>query len=415
MMTRPRHAVPTILSFLLCCAALTGCPNSYRGWCYLEDTDITTRCLVGSTEGGYFIIGENASPLDYHDAKRRTKVMTISSAGDLVSHQSFDYMTGRLGVQTDDGGMLLVGCVRPNGAMEPHVAKLDSAGTVLWEQQHSIANAHGFWPEAITRNAVGGCVVAGNNDWYSSLEIAILVFDAQGLMTAELYPDRDQLRMHVDKILIAANGDYLLSGVTRNGVGCVARLDLEGRLLWTKEYDERLVPGTFSPDRAPSHGPFFHAEFLAATTPDGGLVLACAPWQGTDYSVPKLIRTDAEGNILWTVENIAIAYVFQLTRTSWTIEDMLVNSQGQIVIAGTHVKTDFTLLPGFSWLSHGSGYIMQFNSSGKLNWRADLSTSSLDQEVRRIVQTSSGDYAVLSELGRDGVQLVRVRKNGRIM
>ena len=308
-------------------------------------------------------------------------------------------MGGYLGAATPDGGVLLVGGTGTSDSAEYqlHVAKQNGLGGSLWNLAYGEMGLGYLSASAMVVMPDGGCAVAGRC-YDGNRELPFLLrIDPQGTVIWERHMSREIGFLDVTRVVSVGESGYAVSGVGRLGEGRLLRLDADGNLLWSKQYDGNwnIVHG-FSVDVAP----------------DGGFVIAGAAHPAGGTSVPAVIRTDADGTVLWTVDDVVSTVNTFRLQTYYTAHDVLVDGEGRTVVVGEFVTCVVSIV-GES-VCTVKGYMMQFDSTGHLNWNRSLSTGSDGQTVNRVTLTPSGDYITVGETGSK-IQVIRVRTDGTVM
>jgi hypothetical protein len=195
---------------------------------------------------------------------------------------------GLSGCQTSDGGYIVTGITLSYGAgAQVYLVKTDRRGDTLWARTYGGAG----WDQgnSVRQTSDGGYIVAG---WTDSFGLAIQVY----LIKTDAYGDTIWTRTYggpdweysID-VRQTADGGYAVVGSRRIRPGIwdvyLIKTDSTGGLQWSKTY------GGNRDDRGSS----------VQQTPDGGYIIAgyCEYAGFSDYIV-CLIRTDPEGDTLWT-------------------------------------------------------------------------------------------------------------------
>ena len=162
------------------------------------------------------------------------------------------------------------------------------------------------------------------------------------------------------------------------------RVDADGNELWWRTYPD----GTSN---------------AVAVTSDGGFVIAgVSAVNGPE--VPTVLRTDADGNLLWEANDI----ITRAPASHYTVHDTVGDGEGRIVLVGEATKVRYigNTIPVIS----NEGYIMQLDSSGNLNWYKSLGSGF----VSGVALTDSGNYITTGRTA-DTLQVIRVDTSGHVM
>ena len=382
-----------ILALASC--GLIGCPQSHFGWVYSVGSEVTAECISRSPAGGYFVIGYGR-PASDSPTRQQAMALKLSEAGKKEWSRFFNGLGGGLGTASADGGVFLEGCGDSISTAQLRVAKRDGEGDSVWEVAYGDVGQTYLFPCAMVATGDGGCVIAGRRDGGSEELPFILKLTPQGSVVWERHMTREVGFLNGTKMVSVGDAGFAVSGYGRLGEGRLLRVDSEGNPLWWKQYD----------------GYWEGRGCAVDCTADGGFVLAGSPWKSDNTCVPVIIRTDGDGNVLWTVDNVLSSSRSTYTATYYTAHDMLVDGAGRIVVVG---EKRIEFYNGIEMQVTGSGFIMQLSSTGGLNWYRSLSTGPFDtQTVDRVALTASGDYITLGKKA-NGIQVIRVSTAGRVM
>ncbi|MGB2989941.1 MAG: dockerin type I repeat-containing protein [Candidatus Zixiibacteriota bacterium] len=192
------------------------------------------------------------------------------------------------GCQTSDGGYIVTGITLSyDSGAQVYLIKTDSKGDTLWARTYGGAG----WDQgnSVRQTSDGGYIVAG---WTDSFGLAIQVY----LIKTDAYGDTIWTRTYGDTaweysidVRQTADGGYAVVGSRRIRPGIwdvyLIKTDSTGGLQWSKTY------GGNRDDRGSS----------VQQTPDGGYIIAgyCG-YAGFSGYIVCLIKTDPEGDTLWT-------------------------------------------------------------------------------------------------------------------
>jgi len=224
---------------------------------------------------------------------------------------------GRSVEQTADGGYVVGGYTYSYGAgsNDVYLVRTNTAGDTLWTQ--TIGGADHDWSESVQQTADGGFVLAGTTKSFG--------VGQQDCYLVKVKPNGDTLwtrtlgGMQDDDgycVQQTADGGYILVGCTFSfGAGesdvYLVKTDAKGDTLWTRAFG----------------GTSYDYGCSVRQTSDGGYVVAGYTYSfGAGYTDVYLIKTDANGDTLWTR-----AYGGTLDDYGWSVQQ---TSDGGYVIAG---------------------------------------------------------------------------------
>ena len=251
-----------------------------------------------TSDSGYIIVGGTS------DLTLIADVFLIKTDpdGDTAWTNAFggtDYDEGRCVRETSDGGYIIAGFTQSFGASiaDAYVIRTDVNGDTLWTRTYGGQ----LWDEfsSIQETSDGGFIMAGYRTLYSDpnggdSDVYLVKTDADGdTLWTRLYGVNPGLwRDYGYSVQQTSDGGYIVSGETWYPGSpsweidvYLVRTDANGDSIWTRTYDrsERTDVGRF-----------------VQQTGDGGFIVAGYTHVfGTDYDV-YLIRTDADGDTLWT-------------------------------------------------------------------------------------------------------------------
>jgi hypothetical protein len=323
-----------------------------------QNTHTSAGKIIQTNDGGYVVVGANfGSSSEDWDSYDWWLVKTDSNAN-VEWEKTFggpyrDFAHSV--IQTSDGGYAIAGIMNDKTT----VVKTDSAGNLQWNKTYP--NGTNVSTQAsIIQTSDGGYAVAGD-DWErpshftffgSAPNVRLVKTDAFG---NEEWTKTYGVGTAVSAIQTSDGGYGLVC--TSSGLGFVfVKTDSLGELEWKKtcgnDVDDYGVSGV--------------------QTSDGGFVLF--GMLTVDRRCPGLIKTDAEGNVLWEknylrdraipvgmVGTLDGGYIFCATE-DWTIEE------GDV-----------------------SGEVVKVDSEGNISWVIGF----VDGNPVSVVQTSDGGYALV--------------------
>jgi hypothetical protein len=225
--------------------------------------------------------------------------------------------------QTSDGGYIAAGSVTgTDGHLGALILKLDSAGTMQWEQELDPPGSTGAYFNAVRQTSDGGYVAIGENyivddNFPYPTSVLVATFDASGkLRWQKGFNNTDEHGApngyeHALAGIQTSDGGYLVGGnwsnvppgpfpVEDSGGALLLKLDSNGNIEWQKAYNG----GVYCYFNGFNTVCVLITALPYAThqTADGGYVLAGLGNLELLDSVPQvpwLAKVDSAGNLLW--------------------------------------------------------------------------------------------------------------------
>jgi hypothetical protein len=310
--------------------------------------------LLVLSGGGFDLAGrENASSSD--------SIITFEKT---FGGKSSSY--GRSVAQTRDGGYIIVGTIEPFavGGQDIYVVKTDLKGNKIWEKTFTYGRASG---SSVAQTSDGGYIILGSAMSNSiKLDVFLVKTDSKGnkIWQKTFGGNKDDWG---ESIAQTNDGGYIIVGGTSSfGAGgndvYLVKTDAQGNILWQKTFGGKNDDAGFSIDQ----------------TSDGGYIIV-----GETHSLGKgksdvyLVKTDAQGNILW-----------QKT-FGGKAED-----EGRCV---AQTRDGGYILVGKT-CSFGAGgcdvYLIKTDGKGNKIWEKTFGGGS-DDEGNSVIQTKDGGYIIV--------------------
>ena len=304
---------------------------------------------------------------------------------------SYDY--GRSVVQTSDGGFIIAGYTNSFGAgnEDVYLVKTDTSGNQIWQKTYGGTNYdYGY---AVVQTSDGGFIIAGETSSFGAggSDVYLVKTDASGnLVWQKTYggTNYDSGR----SVVQTSDGGFVISGRTSSfGAGdnevYLVRTDAGGNLVWQKTYG----------------GTNADYDWSVVQTSDGGFAVTgfTLSFGAGGFDV-YLVRTDANGNLVWQKTYGGTNYD--------SGHDVVQTSDGGFIIAG---ETG----------SFGAGardvYLVKTDAGGNLVWQKTYGGTNYDYGYA-VVQTSDGGFIIAGEtvsFGAEGsaVYLVKTDAGGNLV
>jgi len=340
--------------------------------------------------------------------------------------------------QTSDGGYIVAGETNSftMGSLDIFLIKTDANGNIQWAKAYGGTGYDNA--RSVQQTSDGGYIVAGKTGSFGAgrYDIFLIKTDANGnVQWAKTYGGTDDEEAY--SVQQTSDGGYIVAGWTRSfGAGYddafLIKTDANGNIIWAKTY------GGTNLDSASS----------VQQTSDGGyIVVGSTASFGAGNSDIFLIKTDANGNIIW-------AKTYGGTGNDWAHSVQQTSDGGYIVAGYTNsfgagavflIKTDASgniiwaktyrgggaysvqqtsdggyILAGYT-RSFGAGgadiFLVKTDANGNIQW-AKTYGGMYDDEASSVQQTSDGEYIVAGFTASFGVNgdifLIKTDANGNI-
>jgi len=302
--------------------------------------------------------------------------------------------------QTSDLGYVLAGNTVGEYGVDVLVFKLTASGDTEWWGMYG---GEGGDDEAVSvlQSSDGGYVVAGyTNSFGNGLDdMWVLKLDSNGHVIWE-YSYGTGFFERANYVEQTRDGGYILGGMATGVVTghdfWALKIDSNGVVLWDRTYHLGTVT-----DR--------RIEAIHETSDSGYILAGSTVLSGTtDQSRAWVIKTDADGDILWdrTYNPFDPSY----PSSSVDVEDIRITSDGGYVLFGEATG------PGISGQDF---WVLKLNSNGDIEWDKAYGGPG-EEDAQPIRQTSDGGYIMAGATtsfgaGFKDVWIVKVNHNGDIV
>jgi uncharacterized protein YuzE len=344
--------------------------------------------------------------------------------------------------QTSDGGYIVAGITGSFVAESADIflLKTDANGNIIWAKTYGGANNE--WAHSIQQTSDGGYIVAGWTNTFGAgiTDIFLIKTDANGnVQWAKTYGGTSNIYAY--SVQQTSDGGYIVAGGTSSfGVGgaIFVKTDANGNVIWAKTYGGTRTDGASSVQQ----------------TSDGGYIVA--GWTtsfGAGLRDIILIKTDANGNVIWaktyggtgwdraySVQQtsdggyIVAGYTNSFGADSIDIFLIKTDANGNVVWAKTYGGTDddwaFSvqqtsdggyILAGGTWSFGAVGlgiFLIKTDANGNIQW-AKTYGGIYGNIAYSVQQTSDGGYIVAGYgwsfgTGSGDIFLIKTDANGNI-
>jgi len=351
-----------------------------------------------TNDGGYIVVGSSYQSGDYADVY----LFKTDSGGDTLWTKTYwesstNHDWGYSVQQTNDNGYILTGensSYGGTGRRTAYLIKTDNFGDTLWTKMFgdTLIDIIGY---SVIQTNDGGYALAGSI-WSSQngLDVYLMKTDNNGdtLWTKSYGRCDNEIGYSVQQ---STDGGFIISGITNSCESDSSRshvyllkTDNNGDTLWTKVYRKS--------DHDVGHS--------VQQTTDGGYIIAgeTNSWWGEDTRDVYIIKTDNNGDTLWTKtfggESYDEAYSVQQT------------IDGGYIIAGC---TDLT---GLGYHSYDV-LLLKIDHNGNTLWSKAFGGEDTDIG-RSVQQTTDGGYIITGWMFPNtnyaDIYLIKTDENGVI-
>jgi hypothetical protein len=250
-------------------------------------------CAKQTADGGYIITGWAES---FGSGNLDIYLIKTNANGDTLWTKTFggiDYENSSSVEQTADGGYIIAGGKFNNpftGYHNIYLIKTDSNGNSLWVKKFGGSSSHdsGY---SVHQTTDGGYIIAGSTQTFGndSIEAYLIKTDFNGdVLWLKTFGGINYDA--AGSVQQTTDGGYIIAGTTASfGAGYydiyLIKTNVNGDTLWTKTFG----------------GTNYDASASVQQTTDGGYIIAGYTESfGAGYIDTYLIKTNANGDTLWT-------------------------------------------------------------------------------------------------------------------
>jgi hypothetical protein len=271
------------------------------------------------------------------------------------------------------------------GNRDIFLIKTDANGNIIWSKTYG--GTYWDWAESVQQTSDGGYIVAGGTESFGAGGVFLIKTDANGnIIWAKTYGGSV-----ASSVQQTSDGGYIVAGETYSfGAGSgdifLIKTDANGNIIWSKTYGGTCCDGAYSVQQ----------------TSDGGYIVAGGTTSfGAGYDDIFLIKTDANGNIIW-------AKTYGGTHNDWAYSVQQTSDGGYIVAGWTNSF-------GAGWVDI---FLIKTDANGNIQWAKTYGGISWEGTFS-VQHTSDGGYIVAGytySFGAGGLDifLIKTDANGNI-
>jgi hypothetical protein len=273
-----------VLLFAICSTSAALAPASW--WrTYGAGFGATCYSVQQTTDGGYVVAGQAVLPGRF---QQDVYLIKTNGAGDTLWTRTYGGWWTDVGQsvrQTSDGGYVIAGQSESYGnhSTDVYLLKTDEHGGQLWTRTYGGDGTGLDFGRSGQQTADGGYIVTGGTWSFGAMcQVYLIRTDSAGdtLWTRTYGGENEDAGCSVQQ---TSDSGYVIAGYSDGDVYLV-KTDAQGDTLWTRTYGGHLMEIGYSVQQ----------------TSDGGYIVVgeLSP-NGDDDSDVYLVKTDASGNQTW--------------------------------------------------------------------------------------------------------------------
>jgi len=252
---------------------------------YSDRIDIPQH-FIHTSDGGYHISGQTQYPQQSDGQLYAVKIDSMGTVQWEEEYGGSQYESGASGLQTPDGGFMLLGWTRSYGAGQRdfYLVKTDAQGNELWHETYGTNREE--IGASIIRLHDGNYLLTGSGSHPSGSGSIAKVYkiDPEGnVIWAQTYTYQSNTGHNFHKTIETWNGDLVSVGMTNllSNAGYLVKTDSLGEVIWQREYDKNENTDLF---------------YSVLATDDGGFLLSGQAINETTNSQDAwLLKVDSIG------------------------------------------------------------------------------------------------------------------------
>ena len=171
--------------------------------------------------------------------------------GNEIWTKDFTYDTGIYAnsvLETLDGGYVAVGSCYISNSSKVGLLRTDSAGNKVWLKVYDSPLSYAEIATHIEQTPDGGFILCGRESYNTGRGFLLKTDPNNDLQWREIYFNNSQ-GLVFTCVRLTTDGNYIVSGYTRWNYdydGYIAKIDQEGNMLWSREYDLESLSELFT-------------------------------------------------------------------------------------------------------------------------------------------------------------------------
>ena len=388
--------------------------------CYGSMKDDEAVSLMAK-DGGYYVVGRvekgggnGMVECDFAD-DIRTWLIEIDNEGNLKNQMCMDFGSSNIfGVMGEDSTVYLVGGYRVGGIARAGVVKMTTEGDILWQRSYGSPDQSFWYGPRATPTADGGlvfslviCFSGGDiSQYYGFWDTWVVKLDSEGNIEWETTIGTEG-EERGRKATPCQDGTYCVPGYGRNmrGNGSVSNCNaspdyVDGLVVWLSAEGDITDSRCYGGSRHDSFSTAVELEdgwlFGGITDSEDGDLAG----SGFHYGLSPngyltddiwLMRTDADGNILWSrcyggTQYESVSRIFQ-------------NEDGGFTVFGTTQSYDGDVQSGLNlynpnFIQNSVLWVFRVDGEGNLLWERAIGTVGGPVYFGDVIKESDKEYTV---------------------
>jgi len=235
------------------------------GWRYGIGGSFQANKIIATSDGGFAIAGQWKSSLALVKLASDGSVSFVSRFIGTVT-STFNSAVDVL--ELSDGYLLMGNQLDPVSQSDIRIIKTDTNGAFVWEKVYG--GASNDLPFSLAATGDGGFVFTGMTESFGGEQVWVVRLDSTGAIVWQKAYSDTYSATHVCfgyKIIVTADGGFLVAGSIGTTNGGLYKLDSSGTLQWAKTLGQGSGESFFTDVLQKGDG-----SYVAAGTADGGFM-----------------------------------------------------------------------------------------------------------------------------------------------
>ncbi|MFA6596487.1 MAG: hypothetical protein WCS69_02110 [Ignavibacteriaceae bacterium] len=356
-----------------------------------SNSDDFGESVIQTSDGGFIVAGITSL---FDSGQEDVYLVKANASGNKVWAKTFGGSCSDVGhsvQQSSDGGFIIAGSTSSFGAgnSDIYLIKTDVNGNKVWEKTFGGANED--WGSSVQQSSDGGYIITGSTRSFGAgqADVYLIKTDISGnkIWEKTFGGSRSESGNSVQQ---TPDGGFIIAGYAVLDTGAtdvyLIKTDLSGNKVWEKTFG----------------GSTDDISYSIQQTSDNGFIVVGYTWStGAGQDDIYLIKTDANGNLIWerAVGGSGADFGIYVRQTS----------DGGFIIAG-------------GTMSYGAGqvdvYLVKIDASGNKIWEKVFGGRDRD-EGHSVQQTSDGGYIITGYTksfgaGYSDVYLIKTDSEGNV-